>query len=184
MRICFDTGPLSAFAQAGRLSVLEGLCRPHDACMTPAVRGELREGAQQHPALRTVLDAQWLAVVSTDELELLRAFVTFSNALGAGERHLGECTVLAWASCHQAVALLDDDDARTVGRREGVKVCGTLALIADGIRSGTLHEQRAGANDVPQPTWLSQRIQPESSSPGWRASSRSRAARIWLMNRS
>lgn len=108
-----------------------------------AVRGELRRGSAGRPALALIPEARWLGVVPTDELEVLQAFLTFSNALGAGERHLGECTVLAWAQCHQAVALLDDGDARTVGRREGVTVKGTLALVADGIRAGTLNESSA-----------------------------------------
>lgn len=143
MTLCFDTGPLSAFAQAGRFSVLERLCQPHEALITAAVRDELRKGAASHPALQAVLDAGWLQVVSCDDLETLRAILIFTEALGAGERHLGECTVLAWSQRFGAMALLDDADARVVGRREGVTVKGTLALVAEGIQTAVLDEASA-----------------------------------------
>lgn len=143
--LCIDTGPLSGFARAGRLDTLERICAPHTVVTTRAVRSELQNGLVKRPELAGVLNAAWIAVVAVDDLPTLQALVPFTRALGAGARHLGECSVLAYCKVSGAIAIIDDADARQVGKRASVTVHGSLALVAEGVRVGILTEASSSA---------------------------------------
>ncbi|MDG4832267.1 hypothetical protein O7627_23580 [Solwaraspora sp. WMMD1047] len=141
--VVFDTSPLSHFARAGELPALKELVDDFDCVTTKAVRGELRKGAREHPALQTALDLDWIETVPCDDLEELYLFGQYMNRLGNFERNAGEASVLAWAEAHAAAAYVDDQVACNVGRARGVRVHRTLQLVIAALRRGVFDEANA-----------------------------------------
>jgi predicted nucleic acid-binding protein len=120
--------------------MLDALTAGDDRVTTTAVIEELKGGLLDYPELQDAIDVPWLRVVALDELEELRLFGEYARRLGSGIHDVGEATVLAWAESKNAVAFTDDDVAVQVGRDRGVNVLRTLALVARGVRRGTLNE--------------------------------------------
>ena len=101
---------------------------------TRAVLEELRRGA--------VEQLEWLAVVPTDQLDVLYRFAEYMNRLGNVERNAGEASVLAWAEAHPAAAYVDDQVACNVARSRGVIAHRTLQLVIEALRAEHLTPQR------------------------------------------
>lgn len=141
----FDSAPLSCFARAGKLRLLEQLTAGHDRVTTRAVLEELDAGVRDYPLLQEVHTLKWLRSEPVDGLPELRLFAEYARPLGAGMHNIGEATVLAWAEFHQATAFTDDEVAVQLGRKRGVTVRRTLALVADGVKRGLLSELEAQA---------------------------------------
>lgn len=141
--LVFDSAPLSCFARAEELVLLEQLTSGHERVTTRAVLAELDAGAHDHPLLKTIHALNWLRVEPVDDLPELRCFTEYVRRLGAGAHNIGEATVLAWAEVHAATAFTDDEAAVQIGRGRGVEVRRTLALVAHGVKRGLLTEQRA-----------------------------------------
>lgn len=137
--LVFDNTALSHFVRAGQLDALEKLVVRY-RCVTPAeVASEIHDGLTAHPALAKVLTADWLDVVELREVEEIVAFARYKAELGGGvERNNGEAAVLAWASVHSGIAIIDERAATRIAQRERVDVHGTLWLLANGIRAGHL----------------------------------------------
>jgi hypothetical protein len=72
--LVFDASPLNHFARATELEALRDLVKDFECVTTKAVIGELRQGAERHPAIRQVVDLDWIAVVSCDDLDELYLF--------------------------------------------------------------------------------------------------------------
>ncbi len=138
----FDSAPLSCFARANKLVLLEQLTSNHERVTTRAVLEELDEGARDHPALRQVHALEWLRVEAVDGLPELRLFAEYARVLGSGSHNIGEATVLAWAEAHRAIAFTDDGDAVNIGRRRGVEIKRTLSLVASGVKRGLFSDLR------------------------------------------
>jgi len=143
MKLIFDSSVLSAFARAELLDLLEELTHGHERCMPRAVVDEVERGIEDHPALKAISAASWLRVVPVDSLDELVAFADYATRLVAGDRNVGEASVLAWAEVNGAVALTDDQDAVQCGRENGVSIRRSLALLASGVKEGILSEGRA-----------------------------------------
>lgn len=143
MTLVFDNTPLSHFARAGRVGELEQLSKDHRRVTTQAVHDELARAVHSYPAIATVLDASWLEVVSGGSLAELHAFAEYARRLGAGDRNIGEASVLAWAEVNAAIAIVDERAGWNHGRERGVEVHGTLWLIAEGYLAGELDESSA-----------------------------------------
>lgn len=141
--LVFDSAPLSAFARARQLGLLDTLTAADDRVTTQAVLDEIRTGVRDFPDLADALTLPWLRVERLDNLDELRLFAEYARRFGSGEHDVGEATVLAWAEAHGAVAFTDDETAVQVGRDRGVRVQRTLALVARGVRNGILAEPRA-----------------------------------------
>ena len=141
--LVFDSAPLSCFARAGQLPLLERLTEGFTRVTTQAVLDELRDGAGEYPALRAALELPWLRIESLGSLEEMKLFAAYLQPLGAGKHNIGEATVLAWAEAHRAIAFTDDELAVQIARRRGVDVKRTLALVARGVRQGLLQEAEA-----------------------------------------
>lgn len=137
--LVFDNTPLSHFARAGRLDVLEKLVAPH-RCVTPAeVTNEIHTGLPEHPSLARVLSAQWIDVVKLVEVDEVVAFARYKAELGGGlEKNNGEAAVLAWTSVHGGVAIIDERAGSRIAQRDGIAVHGTLWLVANGLRTERL----------------------------------------------
>ncbi|MEU7830993.1 hypothetical protein [Nonomuraea sp. NPDC049129] len=139
----FDASPLNHFARAGELTALRHLVADFECVTTKAVLGELRKGTDEYPEILKVMDLDWIATVSCDDLDELYLFGQYMNRLGNIQRNAGEASVLAWAEAHSATAYVDDQVACSVGRSRGVRVHRTLQLIINGYRASALSESSA-----------------------------------------
>jgi predicted nucleic acid-binding protein len=143
VRLVFDATCLSHFARADRLDVLGDLLVGTESYVPQVVREEIRTGSSRYPALRHVLDVEWLRVVALDSLDRLQRFAVWLDRVGATTRNLGEASVLAVAEEFDAIALIDERDATQVGREYGLSVHGTIWLLARECRNGKLTEVAA-----------------------------------------
>lgn len=141
--LVFDSAPLSCFARAGKLSLLDRLTQNDERVTTRAVLDELRQGVGDYPQLEEALTLSWLKVVPVDSLRELQLFAEYARHLGSGKHDTGEASVLAWAEAHGAIAFTDDSAAVQIAQARGVKVQRTLALVVRGLKSGLLSEQEA-----------------------------------------
>lgn len=141
--LILDTSVPSNFARAGRLELLEGVLAPWTVVTTREVMRELREGAKLHPELAGTLALPWLKEVRLTEPRELQVFAEYGRRLGNGQRNLGERTILAWAECHGAVAILDDRVGRQVAKEHDVRYHGTLWLLNEGIGRALLDWKEA-----------------------------------------
>lgn len=143
--LVFDSAPLSCFARAGQLTMLDHLTRMDDRVTTRAVLAELQDGESDHPALVEVRTLSWLRVEPVDGLPELRLFAEYARRLGAGKHDIGEASVLAWSEAHGAIAFTDDQVAVQLAKERKVQVFRTLALVARGIRLKVMSEADAHA---------------------------------------
>ena len=141
--LVLDSAPLSTFARARQLPMLDRLLEKDERVTTAAVMEELRQGVSAHPELQDAIDLPWLHVENLANLKELRIFAEYVRRLGSGMHDIGEATVLAWAEARGATAFTDDDVAVQIGRERGVSVVRTLALVARGVRHHLLTESEA-----------------------------------------
>ena len=134
----FDTGPLSHFARARWLGVLEAVVGDRRAVIPEAVVTELQLGAHNDPRLRAVLDADWIERRELHTESERQAYAVFARRLISGQRNVGDAAVLALAATIPAQAVIDDSAAYNVGKRAGVSCTRTLALLSESIREGLL----------------------------------------------
>lgn len=158
--LVFDNTPLSHFARATALPVLENISAGY-RCVAPAeVIKEIIAGIARHPAIAAVVRLPWLDVVELTEVEEVAAFARYKAELGGGlERNNGEAAALAWASVHGGTVIIDERAGTRAAKRDQIEVHGTLWLIANSIRSGKLQEDDAikmidqlSATDMSLPT--------------------------------
>src|SRR5438552_587060 len=106
---------------------------------------EILDGIASHPTLDHLVTIRWLDIVELDIQETVRA-VQFKAELGGDPtRDLGECAVLALAEARAGTAVIDDRDAAALGRRYGVSVVGTLAVIAGAFKRSVIEREAAEA---------------------------------------
>jgi predicted nucleic acid-binding protein len=142
--LIFDNTPLSHFARAGVLPVLENITATF-RCVAPAqVIQELIHGIPMHPALAAAVSLPWMNIVELAGDPEIVAFAKYKAELGGGiERNNGEAAVLAWASIHGGTVLIDERAGRRAARRDNIEVHGTLWLVTNALRSGKLSESDA-----------------------------------------
>jgi len=136
--LIFDTGPLVHFAREGWLGPLRAVVGGRRALIPEVVADELRVFAAGESRVLPVLESPWLGTRQLTSSAELEAFATFSEVLVHKGRNIGEAGVLALARCTGGTAVIDDMAARTIGKRHGVAVSGTLALLCEAIRAGLL----------------------------------------------
>ena len=141
--LVFDNTPLSHFARAGVLPVLENITASFQRIVPAEVLQELIRGIPYHPALAAAVSLPWINIVELGEAEVL-AFARYKAELGGGIDHNnGEAAVLAWASVNGGTAIIDERAGTRAGRRDNIEIHGTLWLVTNGIRSGKLSEAEA-----------------------------------------
>ncbi|CAG7628045.1 hypothetical protein [Actinacidiphila bryophytorum] len=147
--LVWDASPLHHAIKADKIDLLGDIAQncgtfPRKNVTTDVVRGEL----ERHKLPTDGLG--WLDVVALgsdpDEsvaLSEILTLVTWTERVAPGHRNGGEATVLAWADLHSGLAVIDDSEARRIGRRNGVEVWGSLRVIADSVRAGHTTEYAA-----------------------------------------
>ena len=158
--LVFDNTPLSHFARAGALPVLESISAGF-RCVSPAeVMQEIIRGATTYPAIAAAVSLPWIDIVELIEIEEIIAFARYKAELGGGlERNNGEAAALAWASVHGGTVIIDERAGTRAARRDHIEVHGTLWLITNAIRDSKLQEADAismidqlSATDMALPT--------------------------------
>jgi uncharacterized protein len=123
-----DTSPLQYLHQLGQLHLLPHFY--HQIIVPPTVERELAVGLSLGVALPVPATLPWLRVRAPAPAQTVRLATT----LGRGERE-----VLALAlEIPDALVLMDDGQARRVGRLLGLTVTGTVGILARATREGLL----------------------------------------------
>lgn len=131
----FDTGPLRHFAMHGWLGVVRFLAGTRLVWIPDAVERELGEAAGHVPAVRAVLDADWIHVYRSTDLEYGESFARFADRLVAGGKNVGECGVLAMGQVHKCEVVIDDATPRKIAQEAGLRVTATVPLLCEAIRA-------------------------------------------------
>jgi predicted nucleic acid-binding protein len=158
--LVFDNTPLSHFARAGALPVLENITAAFQRIAPAEVIQELIRGISMHPTLAAAVSLPWMNIVELTAVPEIVAFARYKAELGGGvERNNGEAAVLAWASVHGGTVIIDERAGTRAARRDNIKVHGTLWFVTNAIRSGKLSEAEAitiidqlAATDMALPT--------------------------------
>jgi predicted nucleic acid-binding protein len=133
--LVWDTSPIFHAIKAGKIEVLGDIAQNGQGCArrnvtTQAVISEIN--SYQLP----LADMEWLEVVHVDDLPELEALVAWMSRVSGAKSNHGEATVLAWVEIHGGTAVVDDGDARRIGRREGLDVWGSLRVVAESVSTG------------------------------------------------
>jgi predicted nucleic acid-binding protein len=142
--LVFDSTALSHFAQAGRLTELNGITSA-DECLAPSqVLDELAKAVGSYLVLGTVSALAWLHRVELEQFDELVNFARYKGELGGGpERNNGEAAVLARVRVCGGIAIIDEAVARNIADRDGIPVQGSLWLIIQGYGSKILDRATA-----------------------------------------
>lgn len=126
-----DTTALSNFAYVDRVDLLAGLPR---VCSVPEVRDELRDGVDAYPYLQRALDRLGevipLVVLAESALE---AAAELESVLDPGEAQ-----AFAVANDRGGTLVTDDGHARTLARRRGVSVTGSIGVMVRAVEAGQI----------------------------------------------
>jgi predicted nucleic acid-binding protein len=142
--LIFDNTPLSHFARARALHVLEAITVGFRRIVPGQVVHEIVNGVTLHPALAAAINLPWVEIVELADIEDVIAFARYKAELGGGtERNNGEAAVLAWASRHGGTVVIDERAGTRAARRDHIEVHGTLWLVANALRDGKLIEAAA-----------------------------------------
>jgi predicted nucleic acid-binding protein len=140
-KIVFDCCVISNFALSGSLSIIHGLYRD-TSCITDFVSAEILRGIRAgHGGLATIpeaVKAGRLTEVSLISRKEKTLFESLSISLG-----LGEASSLAVAACRGFLFASDDLAARREAGRLGVKMTGTIGILAKAVRLGTCDNKTA-----------------------------------------
>jgi predicted nucleic acid-binding protein len=121
-----NTSPLQYLYQVGQLPLLAHFYQ--QVTIPPAVVQELAAGAARGVALPVLPEVAWLQVQVPSATQVWRV----ASTLGTGERE-----VLALAlETPTALLLLDDGHARRFGRLLGLRMTGTVGVLARATREG------------------------------------------------
>ena len=85
-----------------------------------------------------------IETVPVDGLLELVALADWVGRLSSSRHNRGEATICAWAQVHNAIAIVDDRDARTAAQRAGLNVHGSLWLVARAVQAGSTDLGSAG----------------------------------------
>jgi predicted nucleic acid-binding protein len=146
-RIVFDTTALSHFSRANRLDDLKEITSDDECVLLAEVMSELIKGAPSYPSLGSISSESWLQPADIDDISELTAFAAYKGELGGGPvRNNGEAAVLAWVSVNGGTASIDEEVGRSIGKRDGLQVHGSLWLVIRSFKRNVL--DRATAESI------------------------------------
>lgn len=105
---------------------------------SPTVECELNEAAGHAPAVRAVLDADWIRVHRSTDASFLEAFADYADRLVVDRTNRGECGVLAMDQIYRCEVTIDDATPHQIANQKGIRVTTTVPLLCDGIRAKKL----------------------------------------------
>lgn len=137
--LVFDTSALFNFGHRGRLeSLLEKLASHSELLVPEEVVKEATEQEMNRQYYQDLVQDRFrvrkgvVAAEHEEEIERL------SRLLGSGE-----LAVIVLALQTKGTALIDEPEARAAARRLGLKVIGTLGILAIAVRESWMAEQEA-----------------------------------------
>ncbi|GAA2942891.1 MULTISPECIES: hypothetical protein [Streptomyces] len=133
--LVWDTSPLLHAIKAGKIEILGDIARNHQGRTRRNVTTQAVVSEISHFRL-PLAGTEWLEIVHVDDLTELEALVDWMNRVSGAKSNHGEATVLAWAEVHGATAVVDDADARRIGRGAGLDVRGSLRIVAESVGEG------------------------------------------------
>lgn len=132
--IVLDTCVISNFAQGGALAILEGLPRAKihitDIVSLEIMRG-IQNGRVRLEAIPKAVRAGWLLQIGLKSGREMALFEVLSGSCG-----LGEASSLAVAKVRRFILASDDRMARAEAAGLGIRLTGTLGILAKAVRSG------------------------------------------------
>lgn len=128
-----DAGPLIFLARLNRLDLLK-MTAEHVFVPT-AVLEEIRSKPDPTLSMINGVLGNWLSECKLNNPGLMKLLL----GLGAGER---EVLMQAFEQ-HASIVIIDDQDARRVTRRLGLKLIGTIGLLLVGKKRGIVSSVRA-----------------------------------------
>lgn len=134
----FDTGPMRHFAIQGWTGVLKFLANGREVYIPDTVERELLDIALELPALRAVLDAEWIKVFRSTDVDYQRSYAHFFDRLASGGKNIGECGVLAMGAVYGCEMVIDDSTPRNIANELGLNVTATVSVLCDAIRAKQL----------------------------------------------
>jgi predicted nucleic acid-binding protein len=92
--------------------------------------------------------ARWLSGAGR---QFIRPAVAELTELSGSEIGSGERAVISWAAAHRGFsAVLDDREARTIARRLGIKIIGTVGVVLRLKQAGLIHEVKPHLMQIKQ----------------------------------
>ncbi|MCX7045591.1 MAG: DUF3368 domain-containing protein [Candidatus Sumerlaeota bacterium] len=140
MRVIANTSPLIALDRIGCLFILKKM---YGIIVRPqSVLDEIKDGIPTHPTSSELLNADWIVTEPDPDEVILR------RELGAGET----AAIMLAIKTAADLVILDDMQARIVANGLGLKITGTLGVLAAAAAEGVLPDfsealdnlQRAG----------------------------------------
>jgi predicted nucleic acid-binding protein len=132
--IVLDTCVISNFAHGGALAILEGLPQAKiyitDIVSLEIMRG-IQSGRARLEAVPNAVRAGWLRQTGLKPGRERALFEVLSGSCG-----LGEASSLAVAKSRRFILASDDRMARTEAAGLGIRLTGTLGILAKAVRSG------------------------------------------------
>jgi len=146
VRVVSDAGPLIHLARAGHFDLLQELFGrvliPPAVYQEVAIRGKGEDGSSE------LVRAPWIQQRHPRRSTLVAALATF---LGSGE---AEAIALAGERPH-TLLLIDETHGRRVARNMRIRVRGTLGLLLQGFRSGSVPNLEAAISRMrDRGTWI------------------------------
>lgn len=85
-----------------------------------------------------ILDADWIHVHRTNDLDYAGYFADYEDRLVVGKKNVGECGVLAMGKRYGCEIVVDDAIPRGIAEEEGLRVTATVQVLCDAIRAKQL----------------------------------------------
>lgn len=137
----WDASALHHFGKADRLDVL-GAIVTAASTWSHYVTDIVAEELENHGLARPT----WCELVSATELADITAFAAWTQLMSDGIHDLGEAATASWACSYEHVAIIDDDAAKKVARRNGCRAHGSVWLLCTCIALGLV--DRASASNL------------------------------------
>ncbi|MGN6813013.1 MAG: DUF3368 domain-containing protein [Thermomicrobiales bacterium] len=129
MAIVSDSSPLVCYAKIGRLDLLHALFE--DVIIPPAVYTEVVVRGAGRPGAADVASATWIQTQALAQPHLVESI--------GGHLDRGEAEAITLAlEIRQRNILIDDDDGRTIAKRQGLSVIGSIGVLLLARSAGIL----------------------------------------------
>ena len=129
MAIVSNSSPLVCYAKIGRLDLLRVLFE--HVIIPPAVYTEVVVRGANRPGAADIANATWIQTQALAQPHLVESI--------GGHLDHGEAEAIALAlEIHQRNILIDDDDGRTIAKRQGLSVIGSVGVLLLARSAGLL----------------------------------------------